>query len=295
MEVDMQLKRSFCLALATGLLLIAAACQKETSSGPVPSVKANQAYLTAFGEPPTPAKGECFARVGYYPVRATPDQLRAVPFFLFDAKSELPLLFERLVNNPLAFAADGPLLNPFPPGSKIQVAQLAESLELALTTDQRPGAADLAAMAASLTETAGQYSQFTRVRLLFNGAAWPEMPAGGFRPDPERIIDPGPPQLLLVVGSWEPESDGPNEILADFDRPVSIERFVIEDQSGSSLEGEYFTSVFNMAVVLQPRQPSRLHEGMALRVTWQVSDQLGRQGAGTTSLPLLRNDHGATR
>jgi len=290
----MKLQCSFNLALLACLVLVVAACQKETSSGPVPAVNANQAYLTAFGEPPTPAKGECFARVGYYPVRATPDQLRAVPFFLFDAKSELPLLFERLVNNPFAFAADGPLLNPFPPGSKIQVAQLAESLELALTTDQRPDAADLAAMAASLTETAGQYSQFTRIRLLFNGAAWPEMPADGFRPDPERIIDPGPPRLLLVTGSWEADAAGPEEILADFDRPVSIDRFVIEDQAGNALEGEYFTSVFNMAVVLQPRQPFRFHEGMALRVTWQVSDRLGRQGAGTTSLPLLRNDHGAT-
>lgn len=281
-----------CLLLSLIVLSMSSACQKQ-STEPVPGrVDANQAYLDAFGEPPVPARGVAFARVGYYPLRSVPEQVSAVPLFLFSRSNELSLLLDRLVDNPLPFPEAGPLYNPFPAGSSLRVGPVAETLELDLFLPQP--APELAAMAATLIETAGQFSAIHRVRLRLNGALWPEMPAAGFVPDPVRIVAPGPPQLLLVIGSWEPGAREPDEILVEFDRPISIDRFVIEDQSGNALEGEYFTSVFNMAVVLHPRQPSRFHEGMALRVSWQVTDQLGRQGTGTNSMPLRRTDHGET-
>lgn len=287
----MKLKRSLQLILLVGLVLTVAACQKDSSPEPAPSVKANPAYLTAFGEPPVVAKGSCFARVGYYPLRDAPDQLRAMPYFLFDVQTELPLLFERLVNNPAAFPAAGPLLNPFPPGSRVRVGPMTEVLELALNLEQTPDPQRLDAMAAALTETAGQYPEVKRVNLLLNGSPWPGMPADGFRSDPTRIVDPGPPQLLLVIGSWETGATGPEEILADFDRPVSIESFTLSDEAGHKLEGEYFTSAFDMAVVLHPQTPATLREGMPLSAAWRVTDRLGRSGAGEGRFLLQRHDH----
>jgi Sporulation and spore germination len=291
MEVVMKLKRSLQLILLVGLVLTVAACQKESPSAPTPSVKANQAYLTAFGEPPVVAQGSCFARVGYYPLWDAPDQLHAMPFFLFDVQTELPLLFERLVNNPAAFPEGGPLFNPFPPGSRVRVGPMTEVLELALNLEQTPDPQRLDTMAAALTETAGQYPDIKRVNLLLNGSPWPGMPADGFRPDPARIVEPGPPQLLLVIGSWEPGAVSPDEILADFDRPVSIESFTLSDEAGNKLEGEYFTSAFDMAVVLHPQNPAAFQAGMQLSAAWRVTDRLGRSGAGEGRFLLQRHEH----
>ncbi|HKI51688.1 MAG TPA: GerMN domain-containing protein [Geothermobacteraceae bacterium] len=286
----MNLKRWTFMVLAV-LLPMAAGCQKETAEPPQGSVRANQAYLDTFGQPPVPDRGECFARVGYYPLRSSPERLQAVPFFLFNIESERPLLFERLVNNPLALPADGPLLNPFPSGTSMQVATRGELLELQLKSPNPASATDLAAMAAALTETAGQYPEIKRVRLWLNGALWPGMPAEGFVPEPKRIVEPGPPRLLLVIGSWEADAAGPEEILADFDRPVTVESFSLSDEAGRNLEGEYFTSAFDMAVVLRPAQPEAMREGMPLRASWKVKDKLGRGGSGEGRFMLQRHDH----
>jgi hypothetical protein len=286
----MKLERYLYLVLLGGLVLAAAACQKDAPTDPTPTVKANMAYQNAFGQPPVPAKGQCFARVGYYPLRAAPEQLGAVPFFLFDAQSELPLLLERLVNNPAPFPAEGTLQNPFPAGSTLQVGPRATTLDLALSVPQSPATELLAPMAAALTETAGQYPEIERVRIRLNGAPWPGMPAEGFVPEPERIVAPGPPLLLLVVGSWESDAAYPREILADFDRPVSIDSFTLQDQDGQQIKGDYFTSVFDMAVVLHPQDPTVLHEGMTLHASWRVTDRLGRSGEGEGRFELQRHD-----
>lgn len=289
----MKLKRIAMLVMVSGLVLVAVACQQQQPAEASPgSIRGNQAYIDAFGQPPVPSRGSCFARVGYYPLRSTPQQLRAVPFFLFNVDTELPLLFERLVNNPLGLPADGPMLNPFPQGTGIQVKVQGDLLELALQLPKTPSAAEQAQMAASLVETAGQYTEIKQVRLLLNGGPWPGMPAAGFVPDRARIADPGPPQLLLVIGSWEAGAAGPEEILADFDRPVTVERFSLSDAASHQLTGDYFTGAFDMAVVLHPEHPEALHQGMTLRASWQVSDKLGRSASGEREFMLLRQDHG---
>jgi len=291
----MKLKNLLRWALLIGLFLTSAACQKEAPTAAQSNVKANQAYISFFGQPPASAKGECFARVGFYPLRSDREKLQAVPFFLFDAKTELPLLFARLVNNPAAFPEDGPLANPFPPGTSVRVGSRAATLEMELNLAPPASPERLAEMARALTQTAGQYPDIRQVRLLLNGAPWPGMPEEGFRPDPGRVVDPGPPWLMLVVGSWESGAGGPGEILADFDRPVSIQSFGLRDEAGKKLEGDYFTSAFDMAVVIHPRNPADFHEGMELRADWRVTDRLGRQGEGEGAFPLVRQDHDGAR
>jgi hypothetical protein len=278
------------LVLVVALLAIVA-CQKESTEEPQGGIQANRAYIRAFGQPPVPARGEAFARVGYYPLRSEPDKLQALPFFLYNQTSELPLLLKRLVQTPFDFPAAGLLLNPFPPGCTLRVGPRAATVQLDLIVPGAPPPGQLAAMASAVTETAAQFSDIEMVRLRMNGAVWPAMPTDGFRSRPERIVAPGPPQLYMVVGNWEPDAVVPGEVLVNFDRPVSIERFNLMDEAGQGLEGDYFTSVFDMVVVLHPRYPETLREGALLRVEWQAIDRLGRKGAGAEVLRLQRHDH----
>lgn len=283
-------------AVLAVVTLLTAACRQQAAEPQPPqgTVKTNPAYTSNFGSAPVSAQGTCFARVGFYPLRAQTDQLQAVPFFLFNEQTELQLLLQRLVDTPAAYLERGPLTNPFPPGSTLQVGSRAATLELALSIPGSPSAARLAAMAAALTETAAQYPDIQRVHLQLNGAPWPGMPEEGFRSDPGRIVPPAPPELLLVVGSWEPGANGPKEILADFDRPVTIDSFSLTDEQGRKVEGEYFTGVFDMAVVVHPKEPAAFREGMPLQVAWQVTDKLGRSGRGEGRFMLQRHEDGET-
>jgi len=267
------------------------ACRQETQQLPGGKIKANLAYTTNFGTPPVPDQGSCFARVGFYPLRIMTDKLQAVPFFLFNKQNQLPLLLQRLVDYPDAYLERGPLTNPFPPGSTLQVGAPAATLELALNVPGSPSPERLAMMVAALTETATQYPDIQRVRLQLNGTPWPGMPEEGFRSDPTRIVPPGDPQLLLVVGSWEPDAAVPDEILADFDRPVTVGSFHLNDAQGRKVEGEYFTGAFDMAVVVHPKEPAFFSEGMPLQVDWEVTDKLGRSGRGEGRYMLQRHDH----
>jgi hypothetical protein len=270
----------------------ATACQKESSVATQGTVKANQAYLNHFGEPPVPEKGECFARVGFYPLKGSTGKVTAMPFFLFNKDDQLSLLMERLAGNEAGYLSRSQLFNPFPPESSIRlVSQEGETVDLDVSVKESPSAESVAAMAASLTETATQFEGIEKVRIAINGAPLSEMPEGGFAHDAGRIEPPGPPTLLLVIGAWEKGAQDPEEILVDFDRPVEIESFSLLDGAGQEIKGDYFTSAFDMAVVIHPENPSAIREGMTLRAEWRVVDRLGRKGEGAGDFTLERHDH----
>lgn len=277
--------------LLTGALL--AGCEKKTPPAPAGSVKASPAYVENFGQPPTPESGTCFARVGFYPLRSDPGKVRPVPFFLFREEGQLELLLERLVSGEVTFPEESTLFNPFPAGSRVQVVSLKEGgIELALSLD---GAAaemsNLAAMAASLTETAVQFDEVERVRILLDGAPLEGMPADGFGHEQQRIAAPDAPTLLMVVGNWEQGADDPEEILANFDRPVTIGSFRLLDAAGQEVKGKYYQSVFNMAVVIHPENPSVFRAGVSLSAEWEVIDGLGRTGKGEGVFVMGRHEH----
>jgi hypothetical protein len=270
----------------------ATACHKESSVAPQGTVKANQAYLNHFGDPPVPEKGECFARVGFYPLKGSTGKVAAMPFFLFRQEDQLPLLLERLVGNEAGYLSRSQLFNPFPPGSSVRlVSQAGGTVGLDISLKESPSAESVAAMAASLTETATQFEGIEKVRIAINGASLSGMPEDGFAHDAGRVESPGLPTLLLVVGAWEKGAQDPEEILADFDRPIRIESFSLMDASGQKIRGDYFTSAFDMAVVIHPENPSVIRKGMTLRAEWRVVDRLGRKGEGAGNFTLGRHDH----
>lgn len=284
---------SLCLLLLAVLVFGPTACKKEESSTvPAGTVKASEAYLTHFGEPPVPDKGQCFARVGFYPLSGSTGKVAAMPFFLFKETDQMGMLLERLVTTKPAYLEQSVLRNPFPPGSSVRIAfQSGGRLDLELSTTASSSPQDLSAMAAALTETAVQFDDVETVRIFRDGAPLPGMPEGGFAHDAERIEPPAPPTLLLVVGAWEKGERNPEEILADFDRPVKIDSFSLRNAAGQEIKGDYFTSAFDMAVVIRPESPSAIEEGMSLQAEWVVVDRMGRRGEGAGTFTLERHEH----
>jgi hypothetical protein len=287
------LRRSF---LGLFILLSAAlltGCEKKAPPAPAGTVKASAAYVEYFGQPPTPESGTCFARVGFFPLRSDPGMVRPVPFFLFNEERQLQLLLDRLVDGEVTFPAESAQFNPFPAGARVQVRSLAEGvLELTLSLDGTVAeATDLTAMAAALTETAAQFDEVNSLRLLLDGSPLAGMPADGFGSERQRIAPPGSPTLLMVTGNWERGAEDPEEILANFDRPVTVDSFRLRDAAGKEVQGKYFQSVFNMAVVIHPEAPSAFREGAAMSAEWEVTDALGRTGKGTGVFSLGRHEH----
>lgn len=283
------------LIASFALTLTVLGCDRQKPEPSGGTVKASAAYLQNFGQPPTAKRGLCYARVGYFPLRSDPTRVRAVPFFLFRETGQLQPLLDRLVDGEVPLSPDSGLFNPFPTATQVRVQSRdgnAVTLDLAFA-EKSPTSAELSAIAAVLTETAAQFEGIERVVLRRGGEPLTGAPAEGYRSDPARVVPVAPPALFMVAGSWERGGAGPEEIVANFDRPVRVKFFRLEDADGREIKGEYFQSVFNMAVVIHPAQPASIHPGMVLRAAWDITDYLGRRGQGTAPFPLQRHEHPA--
>lgn len=275
------------------LLLSLAGCQQQQDEPSRPGlVEANQPYLDNFGTPPQGKQGRGFARVGYLPRQEASGKVQPIPLFLFSEDNQMQKIFDRLVSGELVQPSQSPLYNPFPADIAIVVTSLQSgTLNLSLTTRQAWSPDDMAAAGRALAETGLQFSAVQRVRILLNDESFPKMPPEGFLHDPQQVAEAGPPELVMVAGNWEKGSDVPHEILAEFNRPVKINSFHLYEMTGSAVDGKYFTSVFQMAVVIHPENPDHYQEGTVLRAEWDVVDELGRPNHGSSTLSLRRYDH----
>lgn len=276
------------------LFFLAACQQQEQASLPQNSgvVIATRAYLDNFGMPPHGKAGQAFARVGYLPLQKSSKKLRAVPLFLFSETEQLQQILDRLISGELLLYRNTDFYNPFPKDLKVNVSSPeGPTTTLSLATQQSLSASALSVAAESLAETALQFAQVERVIVLNNGVPLPQMPQGGYLHAPELLARVEPPQLILMAAVWEAEKDAPHELLIEFDRPITVNRFKLYEADGNAVVGEYFTSIFEMAIVVHPKEPGRYQETTILRAEWDVTDALGRENQGTDSLPIRRIDH----
>jgi germination protein M len=287
-----RIKKSL-LALIALAALLPAGCDRVGQRAAAPgAVKANAAFLDHFGEPPVPEQGTCFARVGYFPLARDPARGRAVPLFLFRESGQLPLLLDRLLDRDWEFPPSSGLLHPFPPGSRLLITEQAgDTITIDLHLPAAAEKMEPAAMIGPLVETALQFEELERVFVTLAGVPLAGTPAGGFRHDPRRIAPAGPPLPLMVVGSWEEGDEDPEEILVNFDRPVTVHEIRLLDAAGREIRGDFFRAGFDMAVVVHPAEPRSVRAGMTVRVAWRVTDRLGRTGSGEQSFVLERHDH----
>ena len=271
------------------------ACQQEENTAPPQNsgvVEANQSYQDNFGTPPQGKAGQAFARVGYLPLQKAPEKLRALPLFLFSEKEQLRQILDRLISGELLQRRESELYDPFPDDLEISVLNPEGPIpKLLLTTQQSWSSTDQAAAGRALAETTLQFALMDRVMILLNGTPLPQMPVEGYLREPQSLVMVEPPALVLLAGVWEEGSDALTEILVEFDRPVTVNNFKLYDKTDNVVDGEYFTSIFQMAVVLHPKDPRNYHEAMVLRAEWDVVDYLGRSNRGTDTLPMQRIDH----
>jgi hypothetical protein len=271
-----------------------AGCKRDEAIDPQGRgfVEANHAYQENFGAPPQGKEGNAFARVAYLPLRSTPEKLRAVPLFLFSDQDQLRQILDRLISGELLMQRDSELYNPFPADLIMSVANPeGPAVTISLATGDAWAAGDQLAGCRALAETVLQFAAREKVIILLDNTPVPQMPAGGFVHDQEALVRVEPPALVLLAGVWEQGSETPHELLVEFDRPIKVKSFKLYDQDGNPVAGEYFTSIFRMAVVVHPENAGRYREGMVLRAEWDVVDELGRGRSGVSSLPLRRIDH----
>lgn len=280
----------------TGIILACVflcACQQDSQETlPKGHVKASLAYLQHFGEPPVPQQGVAYARVGYLPLEDRSGQVRALPFYLFSDSLPLDRVLSQLFSADLALSKRSGLRKPSELGISLdKLDQVGDTLLVSLKIAAPVPAADKKAIARAITETAVQFDAVARVRVLFDGQSQATEPLEGYRSQKQLIAKVGPPELIDVFGSWEAGRKNPEEILVNFDRPVKVNSFRVSDQSGNQVSGEYFTSIFNMAVVLHPESPDRFQDGTKLKIEWDVTDHLDRRNSGVDDLELKRVNH----
>ncbi|HKL25105.1 MAG TPA: GerMN domain-containing protein [Desulfuromonadales bacterium] len=281
------------LTLVVFLLLALSGCREgEVEQLADGLVVANQAYQEHFGPPPQGKKGRAFARVGYLPVRDADPKVQPFPLFLFTEENQLQLILDRLIGDQLHIGTGGEIYDPFPADLALVIDPLDQkTVTIRLThagawPEKDRDAGDLA-----LAETALQFPEVERVRILLNGEPLPKMPVGGYMHEAERIAELGSPQLILIAGAWEDDAEDPEELLIEFDRPVRVDNFALRHVGGPPVQGEYFTSIFEMAVVVHPEDPALFREGLPLEAEWQVEDALGRTGSGSATMALQRFEH----
>lgn len=275
------------------LLMILVGCeQQETAEVGAGKVYPSPAFEQHFGAPPIPQEGYAYAQVAYLPLAGQSGKVSPIPLFLFNENQHLDRILSQMFSEQLLVSERSSLNPPYAQGVRLtQLDQAGGTLIVFLQTVAGAVSADRKGIDRAVTETATQFEEVERVRILYDGEPSDQQPVEGYQHRPELIAAVEPPMLLDVVGMWEAGSKGPEEILINFDRPVSINSFRLLNKSGEQIGGKYFTSIFNMAVVVHPDQPETFSEGMVLNVAWEVEDALGRENSALDSMTLSRRDH----
>lgn len=274
------------------IVLLVGCQQQEPAESVTGKVYPSVAFQKYFGEPPVPQQGYAYAHIGYLPINDRSGKVAPIPLFLFNENQHLDRILSQMFSDNLVVPSKSKLIPPFALGVRLtKLDQTGDTLIVFLQTTAGAQLADRIGIDRAITETATQFEQINRVQIFYDGKSSEQQPIGGYQSRSETIAAVEPPMLLDVVGSWEPGAKGPEEILINFDRPVTINGFRLLDKSGEQIGGKYFTSVFNMAVVVHPAQPEKFTEGMVLNVSWDVDDALGRRNSALDSLTLRRSNH----
>ncbi|MDD2335803.1 MAG: GerMN domain-containing protein [Geobacteraceae bacterium] len=291
------------MALTVLLLLFSTvSCSKKESPPPQETrVSATKAYEKFFGPAPTTDKGTCFAFVIYFPSARTPGKVVPFPFFTFDEGSIKKVAVERLLSGMDLPAYRGEFLLPF--HSDTRLLGLTEdkgSVSLNFNKDFINIKGDKTSeqgVLKALALTLSQFNGVKEVRIAVEGKEGAiSLPSGGQIHNPlvvdERsVLEPGPSRLLEVAGLKEKGTKTIEGVHVYFDRPVDVKDLSLADHNGKPFAGEIFHSVFDMAAVLKPKDPSLFTAGMPVKISWKVADKKGRSAEGKTVLPLVIKEH----
>lgn len=262
----------------TGFLIYAITFHKKEIPVEKPGhVVATPAYEKYFGAAPSVDKGMAYAFVIYFPSSKTPGKVVPFPFFTFDEGSLKKVAIERLLGGMDTGSYQGEFI-PFPSGSRL----------MAITDDQGTVTVNLskeldtstdAAIAHALALTLYQFKGVKDIRLQVDGK---ESPLSVMTKDANdsAVEQPSSPRLLSVTAMRDKGAKDVEDVNAFFDRPVDVKELKLLSKDGQPFAGDLYHSVFDMAAVLKPKDPSQFKESMRIKVRWKVVDKLGRQAEG---------------
>lgn len=292
-------------------LVAMVACSKEQKNSPQKQVRisATAAYEKYFGPAPTTDKGSCYAFVIFFPSAREPGKVVPFPFFTFDEGSIRKVAVERLLGGMDVGSYKGEILQPFAPGTHI--LGLVEQNGVVTVNFGKEVLASKAdatiekALLDAIALTLFQFSATREVRMQVEGKESGTIDGkdirkflgyGGLerqplKPDVSAVLPPSQPRLLSITAVKDKGAKEIEEVSAYFDRPVEIRELRMTGEDGKSFDGEVYHSVFDMAAVLKPKEPSLFKAGMPVKVRWKIIDKLGRSAEGDGELSLDVKEH----
>jgi germination protein M len=251
-------------------------------------VQVTPAYEKYFGAAPSVDKGTAYAFVIYFPSSKTPGKVVPFPFFTFDEGSLKKVAVERLLGGMDTGSYQGEFIS-FPSGIRL----------LAINDDQGTVTVNFSKELDSPSETAVAHAlaltlrQFKGVRDILIQVEGKESPLSALvkNVDDTAVQQPSPPRLLSVSAMRDKGARDIEDVNAFFDRPVDIKELKLLSKDGQPLAGDLFHSVFDMAAVLKPKDPSQFKERTPIKVRWKVVDKLGRLAEGDSVWLLEIKEH----
>ncbi|AJE03514.1 GerMN domain-containing protein [Geobacter pickeringii] len=299
------------LLVAIIVLVALAGCSKEQKNVPQKQVRvsATAAYEKYFGTAPTTDKGTCYAFVIYFPSARERGRVVPFPFFTFDQSSLKKVAVERLLGGMDVGSYRGEFLQPFAAGTRILgLSEQSGVITVNFSKEILASKADATIEKALLDAVALTFSQFSGIREVRVQVEGKERGAvdgrevgtflghGGLerqplKPEENVVLSPAPPRLLSITAMKDKGAKEVEEVNAFFDRPVEIKELRMTDGEGKLFEGEVYHSVFDMAAVLKPKEPSLYKAGMPVKVRWKVVDKIGRSAEATGEFSLDVREH----
>ena len=281
---------SIIIAIAlVGFLIYAITFQKKEIPVEKPGkVSATAAYEKYFGAAPSVDKGSAFAFVIYFPLKKEPGKVVPFPFFTFDEGSIKKVAVERLLGGMDIGSYRGEF-TPIPSGIRllaINENQGTVTVNFTRELDTSPEEATAQAIALTLR----QFKGVKEIRLQVDGKEGTPSTMVKFADD-SAVRSPSPPRLLSVTAMKDKGAKEIEEVNAFFDRPVEVKELKLLSKDGQPFSGDLYHSVFDMAAVLKPNNPSQFKERMPVRVRWKVIDKLGRQAEGDNVWFLEVKEH----
>jgi len=276
------------VALAGFLVYAITFHNKDIPVGKPGQVVATPAYEKYFGAAPSVDKGTAYAFVIYFPSSKSPGKIVPFPFFTFDEGSLKKVAVERLLGGMDTGSYQGEFI-PFPSGIRLieinddqGTIQVNLSKEMETSTD--------AAFASALALTLRQFNGVKDIHVQIEGKE-SQLNALVQNADDSAVQQPSPPRLLSVTAMRDKSAKDIEDVNAFFDRPVEVKELKLISKDGQPFAGDLYHSVFDMAAVLKPKDPSQFRERMPIKVRWKVADKLGRQAEGDNIWPLEVKQH----
>ncbi|HEY5975929.1 MAG TPA: GerMN domain-containing protein [Geobacteraceae bacterium] len=290
MKTILRLTLVTCLALAS----LGGCSKNDTSpqSAEPGKVISTPAYEKYFGTEPTVDKGTAYAFVIFFPSAKTPGKVVPFPFFTFDEASIMKVAMERLLVGMTIGSYQGEFA-ALPSGSRLLAIKNEQgtvtvnvSKELFAVTDKSINGAT----ATAIGLTVRQFKGVENVRVLVEDTD-SSLSNAAQAADDSTVQEPSPPRLLSVTAMRDKGAKVVEDVNAFFDRPVEVRELKLLFENGQRAPGDLYHSVFDMAAVLKPKDPTQFREKMPIRVLWKVTDKRGRQAEGDSVWPLAVQEH----